>query len=171
MSSLSPIAVGLALAATMATASAQTVVSRTVSEELVETIVTQDGRGTVITRRIMPGQATAPVQPYVQPYQQPYVQPYAAPVRPYAAPVVAYEPAPYYPPRRPPTRHRRWPTGRRPMHRACKRWSSPRRSMIVTTRQYVAGAAVTRVSVVSRKPRLWHARTLARSGAHSGRLC
>jgi hypothetical protein len=89
MRALSPIALGLTLAATVATASAQTVISRTISEELVETTVTQDGRGTVVTRRIMPGQAAAPVQPYA-------AQPYA--VQPYQAPVVAYEPTPAYAP-------------------------------------------------------------------------
>ena len=166
MSSLSPIAVGLALAATMATASAQTVVSRTVSEELVETIVTQDGRGTVITRRIMPGQATAPVQPYVQPYQQPYVQPYAAPVRPYAAPVVAYEPAPYYPPAvtyAPPA----VAYGPAPYAPGVQTVVVPETIDDVTTRQYVRPARARQ----SREPRLWRARTPARSAAHSGRLC
>ena len=81
MRALAPLALRVTLAATVATASAQTVISRQVSEELVETIVTQDGRGTVVTRRILPAPAAVPDQPW--------------------RPAVTYNPAP--------VPHRWWP--------------------------------------------------------------
>ena len=67
MRALSPLALGITLAATVATANAQTVISRQVSEELVETIVTQDFGGTVVTRRILTAPAAVPVQPWQAP--------------------------------------------------------------------------------------------------------
>lgn len=94
--SVRSLAVGVALVSGAAAAQAQTVISRQIADEPVETIVTQGPNGTVVTRRPLGG---APVYGAPAPVYTAPAPVYAAPVPPAPIPAPVYgAPAPVYAP-------------------------------------------------------------------------